>query len=126
MTNTKQETLKAALAQIIENLSNNDLIALHNETCVNNDDNENEISLMDEIEDRYDFTGKDLITILDDLELVNISDKYLAYNEYGWLQSYNDLKEITYVSDMVNALIEYNMITDNAEINEFLKKNNLK
>lgn len=97
---------KAVLIETIENLSDRDLINLHNEWCYDNNNYDDEIIEMERFDEICD--GMKPIDIATSIAYgggFNPNDDYFHFNGYGNLESLSDLGSEIYPSDIADDVL---------------------
>ena len=83
-------TKKELIESFLMSLEDDDYITIHNSYCDVRKYPEDEIYCMDELDVLYSAVGKNPTEILDELELVNLKDNYLQWNDgIGYWESFN-------------------------------------
>lgn len=97
---------KAVLVETIENLSDRELVALHNEWCYNNNNYDDEIIEMERFDEVMD--GSEPSEIARSIFYgggFNPNDDYFHFNGYGNLESLSDPGSEIYPSDIADDVL---------------------
>ncbi len=116
------ENLYETLTDFLSNLSNDDLIEIHNNYCDENNDPDSRIYYMVDIDDL--FSDMPVSEALDTFSEVDIHDEYLYFNSYYWKSgdSQDVLDDMIFLSDIAEYIIDTEDALGNDEVQEFLDK----
>lgn len=111
------------LKELLENLTDSELVEIWNEYCDNNNYYDNRIESMDYFDDIM--SGKTPLEIVNSIcNDFNTNDDYFVFGVYG-CESFNYLdEEHIYFDDLANYILDNDEDFDNDEIREFLDKLN--
>lgn len=111
---------KSEIKQIIEEMSDSEILNLYNEYCYNNNDYYNSIYSMDDLNSELEGrTPTDIINIVRCGDF-NPNHKYFKYNGYGNLISTDYIIDWLEVSDIVNFIMLENNALYNTDIQNIL------
>lgn len=110
------------LKELLENLTDSELVDVWNEYCDNNRYYDDKINYMDWLDD--DLQSKTPTQIIDMIdEDFNTNDKYYKYTIWG-IESFSDINDYIYFDVLANYILDNKDALYNDEIREFLDELN--
>lgn len=110
------------LKELLENLTENELVDVWNEYCDINSYYDDKICYMDWLdEDLQNKTPTQIIDMIDND--FSLRDNYYKYTIYG-IESFDDASDVVYFDDLANYILDNDEDFDNDEIREFLDELN--
>lgn len=114
--------MKNKLTTLLEEMSNTDLIRIHNDYCAEVNGWDSHIYTMDELNEELHGTSPDEVARLIFYGSFNPNHEYFVFNGYGNLESFNEwqVNEYVFISDIVRHIAERDDDLGNDEIRSLL------
>ena len=114
------EVLSEKLYDVIDGMSDYELITLHNKYCDSVSDYESRIYYMDELDDVMDeFSTVDIFNRVY-YGNFNPNDSFFTFDGYDNLESLNRLSNYIYISEIIDYIIEEKNSLSNDDIQKIL------